>query len=198
LDIAKVFPSALVDTLLGKDASEANIKAWPLEDYRILHFACHGFLNERYPFRSSLILSRSARAEEDGFLEMREIYGLSMNAALVVLSACQSGKGLLERSEGVMDLARPFFYAGARSVLASLWPVDDEATRALMSDFYHALAAGTPVEIALSGAKQRMLRSSWSHPFYWAGFLLQGVSPFSQLPDPLSPRSHRPATNRPN
>jgi CHAT domain-containing protein/Tfp pilus assembly protein PilF len=174
LDISKVFRPDAVDLLVGEDANEANVKAWPLTNYRIIHFACHGFLNVRYPFRSALVLSPGGNAEEDGFLQMREIYGLDVSADLVVLSACQTGNGLMERSEGTLGLSRPFFFAGARSVLASLWPIDDEATGAFMSDLYRAIAEGSSTAEALRHTKRKMLKSRWAHPYYWATFLLQG------------------------
>lgn len=181
LDISKVFLADAVDLLVGEDANEAKVKAWPLTNYRIIHFACHGFLNERYPFRSALVLSPGDNAEEDGFLQMREIYGLDVSADLVVLSACQTGNGLMERSEGSLSMSRPFFFAGARSVLASLWPIDDEATRSFMSDFYRAIAQGSSTVEALRHTKIKMLRSQWAHPYYWATFLLQGDPSISGL-----------------
>lgn len=198
MDIAKYFPADAVDILVGDAAGEENIKAWPLKDYRIVHFACHGFLNERYPFRSALVLSSPANSEEDGFLQMREIYGLQVNAELIVLSACQTGNGLLERFEGALDLARPFFFAGARSVLASLWPVDDEATRTFMSDFYSALTDGASAADALSHTKKKMLNSRWAHPYYWAGFLLQGDPSVAELMEESAPESYRRTVKRLN
>lgn len=175
LDISRIFPAGAVDVLTGDAANETNVKKLPLTDYRIIHFACHGFLNERYPFRSALVLSPGPGPEEDGFLQMREIYGLDVKADLVVLSACQTGQGLMERSEGPMGLSRPFFFAGARSVLASLWPTDDAASQAFMSDLYRAIAGGSSAAEALSRTKRKMLKSSqWAHPYYWAAFMLQG------------------------
>jgi CHAT domain-containing protein len=174
LDIARLYSANSVDVLAGNAATEDNVKRWPLNDYRIIHFACHGFLDERYPYRSALALSVTDASEEDGLLQMREIYGLTMNAELVVLSACQTGKGPLERSEGPMGLARPFFFAGARSVIASLWPVNDKASVVFMREFYGRLKGGCPASEALRGAKRKMLSSRWRHPFYWAGYMLQG------------------------
>ena len=179
-EISKAFPSDSVDVLTGDNANEAAIKVWPLTDYRIVHFAGHGFLNERYPFRSALVLSPGDGSEEDGFLQMREIYGLTFDADLVVLSACQTGRGFLEISEGPMGLSRPFFFAGARSVLASLWPIDDQAAEKFMSLFYNAIAEGAQTADALTWAKRQLLRSRWAHPFYWATFLLQGDPSFSR------------------
>jgi CHAT domain-containing protein/Flp pilus assembly protein TadD len=173
-DIAKSFGALGVDVLTGDAANESAVKQWPLKDYRIIHFACHGFLNESSPFRSALALSTADGSGDDGFLQMREIYGLNLSADLVVLSACQTAAGRLERSEGPMGLARPFFFAGARSVIASLWPINDKSTVTFMHDFYSDLVQGQPTVDALRNAKTKMLKSPWTHPYYWASFLLQG------------------------
>jgi CHAT domain-containing protein len=105
---------------------------------------------------------------------MREIYSLDLNADLVVLSACQAGNGIIEGTEGPIGLARPFFYAGARAVVASLWSVNDKTTVSLMKEFYRNLAEGRAIGKALQLAKKGMLNSAWSHPYYWAGFILNG------------------------
>ena len=174
LEIGKLFARSERTILVGEEASEEAVKKLPLVEYRLIHFACHGFLDERNPFRSALVLSLKAQQEEDGYLQMREIYGLTMNADLVVLSACQTGNGPLERAEGPMWLARPFFYAGARSVLVSLWSINDKSTAIFMKEFYRNLVEGCDAGRALQLAKIRMLNSAWSHPFYWASFILIG------------------------
>jgi hypothetical protein len=176
LDIAGLFPAHSADVLAGQEANETRIKRTALGDYRMIHFACHGSVDERYPSRSALALSAEETSENDGLLQMREIYGLTMNADMVVLSACQTARGNLEKSEGSMGLARPFFFAGARSVIASLWQVHDKATVVFMHELYKNLIAGRSAGEALRSAKIRMLKSSWKHPFYWASFMLQGDS----------------------
>ena len=172
--IARLYPHGRVDLLMGAAADESAIKRLPLKDYRIIHFACHGVLNQRYPFRSALILSSTDKDVDDGFLQTREIYGLAINADLVVLSACESSRGVLEESEGPMALARPFFFAGARSVIGSLWPISDKATVVLMNAFYKSLIGGSSAGEALRYAKIQMLTTRWAHPYYWAGFMLEG------------------------
>jgi CHAT domain-containing protein len=162
------------DVLTGESASETRLKTMALMDYRIIHFACHGSLDERFPFRSALILSSANTSEDDGLLQTREIYGLAMNAGMVVLSACQTAKGHLEKSEGPMALTRPFFFAGARSIIASLWPISDKATVFFMHEFYRNLILGRSKSESLRYAKIKMLDSSWGHPYYWASFMLQG------------------------
>jgi CHAT domain-containing protein/TPR repeat protein len=173
-EIGKLFKNNERTILVGEKASEETIKKLPLIEYRIIHFACHGFLNEKNPFRSALVLSLHAQQADDGYLQMREIYSLDLNADLVVLSACQAGNGIMESTEGPIGLARPFFYAGARAVVASLWSINDKTTVILMKDFYRYLAEGRAIGKALQLAKKGMLNSAWSHPYFWAGFILNG------------------------
>jgi len=162
------------DIYLRENAKEDVIKRIPLEDYNIIHFACHGFLNEKFPFRSALLLSLDNDVKEDGFLQVREIYNLRMTANLVTLSACHTGKGKLEKGEGVLGLPRIFFYSGARSVLSTLWKIDDKSSAKFMSYFYYYLSKGMYKAQALQLAKLKMINSKLSHPFYWAAFILNG------------------------
>jgi CHAT domain-containing protein/tetratricopeptide (TPR) repeat protein len=189
LDVAGHFPRKSRDFYLGREAQERVLKRLPLEDYQIVHFACHGLLDEKVPFRSALVLSKDERGEEDGFLQVREIYNLRMNADLVVLSACQTGKGSLERGEGLMGLPRIFFYAGSKAVVSALWPIGDRSTAGFMDKFYGFLSGSYSKTAALRLAKLRMIRSEFSHPFYWAAFVLNGDlspvfpdQPVSELP----------------
>jgi CHAT domain-containing protein/Tfp pilus assembly protein PilF len=174
LDISRFFASDAVDVLTGKAANETEFKHMMLRDYRIIHIACHGLLEPAAPMRSALVLSQPDPTKEDGLLQTREIYGLSMNAGIVVLSACQSGAGPLEGTEGLMAMARPFFFAGAHSLVASLWQINDRATVFFMHEFYRGLVQGRSASEALQKAKIRMLHSPWRHPFFWSSFLLQG------------------------
>jgi CHAT domain-containing protein len=175
-DVVKLFSGVNVQILMDKEANEENLKKLPLIEYRVIHFACHGFLDERYPFRSALVLSLGGQQEDEGFLQMREIYGLANNADLVVLSACQTGQGPLEMAEGPMGLVRAFFFAGAKSVIASLWAINDRSTAELMRELYKNLVRGQNVGEALRSSKIKMINSMWNKPCYWAGFLLQGNS----------------------
>jgi len=182
-DIAKLYPKDRIDILSGGEADEDNVKKLHLRDYRIIHFACHALFNKRYPFRSALVLSQNRGTENDGLLQMREIYALAMTAELVVLSACQTGQGRLEKAEGSIGLARPFFFTGARSVIASLWPISDRTTVTFMREFYSGFIKGRSAADALRQAKKRMLESAWSHPYYWAAFMLQGDASVSGTMD---------------
>ncbi len=200
VDISKLFSKDEVDILAGDSADERTIKKLTLDNYRIIHFACHGFLNGQHPFRSALILTPTDAPAEDGFLQMREIYGLSLKADLVVLSACQTGQGLLERSEGSMGLARPFFFAGARSVIASLWSINDRATATFMQEFYRHFTGGLTAAEALRLTKRRMIGSRQAHPYYWASFMLQGdpsvAKAANRLEDATRPGKSQSGPNR--
>jgi len=175
-NIAKLFPKHKRDIYLGEQAREEVIKRTLLEDYQIIHFACHSLLDERFPFRSALVLTIDDESEEDGFLLVREIYNLRLSADMIVLSACQTGKGRLENVEGVLGLPRIFFYCGARSVVSSLWKINDKSTTQFMSHFYKYLSEGNSKSQALRLAKIKMINSRYSHPFFWASFVLYGDS----------------------
>lgn len=174
LQISRYFPRDKVDICMDGEAREDVIKKKSLKDYRIIHFACHGFQDETLPLRSALVLSLSENVEEDGFLQVREIYDLRLNADLIVLSACQTGRGKLENGEGVLGLPRVFFYAGAKSTISTLWKINDKSTSELMRYFYHFLSEGSDKAQALRLAKLKMIKSNFSHPFFWAGFVLNG------------------------
>jgi CHAT domain-containing protein len=174
LGISSYFPRESRDVYLKDNAKEEVFKRISLKDYRIVHFACHGFLSEEYPFRSALVLSLDEDPAEDGFVQVRELYNIRLRADLVVLSACQTGRGRMERGEGLLGLPRIFFYTGAKSVISTLWRINDESTAVFMNWFYRYLSEGKDKAQALRLAKLRMLDSRYSHPFYWASFILNG------------------------
>ena len=172
--ISRYFPKEKKQIYLEKEASEDIIKKIPLQDYQVIHFACHGLLDEKVPYRSALVLSQAENSKEDGFLQVREIYSLRIKADLVVLSACQTGKGSLEGNEGILGIPSIFFYSGAKSVVSSLWKISDRSTAAFMDHFYGFLSKGKDKAQALRLAKLGMIKSKFSHPFYWAAFVLTG------------------------
>jgi CHAT domain-containing protein/Tfp pilus assembly protein PilF len=176
LEISSYFLEEKRDIYLKDEAREEIFKEASLKDYQIIHFACHGFLAEEFPFRSALVLSLDDDQQEDGFLQVRELYNLRLKADLVVLSACQTGKGRLERGEGILGLPRVFFYAGARSVMLTLWRINDESAATFMGLFYRYLSEGNDKAQALRLTKLDMINSKFSHPFYWAAFVLNGDS----------------------
>jgi CHAT domain-containing protein len=178
--IARLFPEKKRHVYLKEEASEERVKTVPLADYQVIHFACHGFEDDRVPFRSGLFLASPQTPAEDGFLRADEIATLPLRSELVVLSACRTGTGFMERGEGTMGLTRIFLSAGARSVVSSLWQVSDSAAAEFMRFFYERLSRGASKAGALRLAKLGMLESELAHPFYWAAFILHG-DPFSGL-----------------
>jgi CHAT domain-containing protein len=160
---------------LRSRASEENFKHQNLADYRIIHFATHAFIDDNKPARSAIVLSLDQDPKEDGFLQMREVFNLKLKADLVVLSACQTGLGQLIRGEGIEGLSRAFFYAGASSVLLSLWAINDQASYQLLERFYVHLRSANPVMDSLRRAKLELIDSGvLAHPYYWAGFVVAG------------------------
>ncbi len=169
--VAGAFESA--ELLLREDAAETALKAWNCHA-DVVHFACHGILDERFPQLSRLLLT--ADEKNDGRLEMHEIYNLDwQGVSLVTLSTCNSGRGELAAGSDVIGLTRGFMFAGAPSVLATLWEVDDESTRLFMEEFYRQYTSGKSKPESLQIA-QNKLRSDpkWSHPCFWAPFVLWG------------------------
>lgn len=160
-------------------ANLSNATSTDLAQYRIVHFATHGFLNSRHPELSGIVLSLVDEKGQDqnGFLRAHEIYGLTLPAELVVLSGCRTGLGKDIRGEGLIGLTRAFMHAGAARVLVSLWDVSDEATAELITRFYRHLLGNekrSPAA-ALQAAQTSMAHDKrWSAPYFWAGFTLQG------------------------
>jgi CHAT domain-containing protein len=162
---------------MGFEANREAIMAAPIAHQRIIHFATHGMMDTRHPEMSGLVLSMFNKKGEyqDGYLQLSDIYNLKLTADLVVLSSCESALGKDLGSEGIIGLPRAFLYAGARSVIASLWKVDDEATVPLMKTFYSRLQRGEDPARALRGAQLDLLKSTqWSDSYYWAAFVLEG------------------------
>ena len=130
------------------------------------------------PDRAALILLSDPAAGEDGYLQASEVAQLRLKADLVVLSACDTSVGALQGQEGIANLSRAFLLAGARSVVSTLWPVEDDATLLLMKKFYGHLGAGQQAAEALATAKRDLLRTYGPRirPRQWAGFIIEGDS----------------------
>jgi CHAT domain-containing protein/Tfp pilus assembly protein PilF len=175
--IASFFKPGDSEKYLRENASEENIKKpGALKGFNYLHFATHGYIDEKNPDNSSLVLSEGENSSEDGFLRSSEIFKLNINADLVVLSACQTGLGKLIRGEGIVGLTRAFMYAGTPSVIVSLWRVNDASTATLMGEFYRGLIKNKLNKTdALRKAKLYLIKEAkFAHPFYWAPFVLIG------------------------
>jgi CHAT domain-containing protein len=176
--IVEAAPYGSTRVVTSFQASKAAVMRDDFSQFRILHFATHGIINDRHPERSGIVLSLVDEKGDDqsGFLRLSDVYKLKLDSDLIVLSACRSGLGKQVSGEGFVGLTRGFLSGGARSVVASLWKVDDEATAELMNHFYQAmLREELPPAAALQRAKQAMQRHQrWHHPYYWAAFVLQG------------------------
>ena len=168
------------ETFVAADfaATREQLLSTDLTPYAILHFATHGLLDPKRPENSGLLLSTVNRdgQAQNGFVGLQDIYGLRAPVDLVVLSACQTALGKDVRGEGLLGLTRGFMYAGASSVVASLWKVDDEATAELMKQFYtNMLQKGMTPAAALRVAQNSIRQQpEWRSPYYWAAFTLQG------------------------
>jgi CHAT domain-containing protein/Tfp pilus assembly protein PilF len=178
-EITRLIPDSEFMRALGFDASHSTASNPKLGQYRIIHFATHGFLNSLHPELSGMVLSLFDKKgqPQDGFLRLNEIYGMRLPVEMVVLSACQTALGKEIRGEGLVGLTRGFMYAGAARVVASLWKVNDDASAELMKHFYdemfgpHRLRPAAALRAAqIAVWKQRQI----SHPYYWAAFILQG------------------------
>jgi len=176
--IMRFAPAGLSVLLTGFSANRESTIDRDWYNYRILHFATHSLVNTRYPALSGILLStmdEHGRAR-NGLLQLHDIYSLRLNADLVVLSGCQSGLGEKLSGEGLVGLTQGFLYAGAKSVVVSLWPVEDKTTATLMTNFYHAMFQDKlPPAQALRDAKLKMLQTDPSRvPYYWSAFVIQG------------------------
>lgn len=164
-------------TLVGADASESRFRALA-PTAGIIHLATYGVLNKDNPLFSFVELA--PQGEDDGRLEVHEVFGLTLGARLVVLSACQTALGAgaladVPAGDDWVGLVQAFLFAGAGNVVATLWPVEDRTTARFMEQFYTALEAGQPEAEALALAQRWALRNpGTAHPFYWAGFTLSG------------------------
>ena len=155
--------------LLGDYATETNFKKHA-SSYDVLHFATHADFDNEEPFSSSLLLS--ADQHNDGNLTIGEIYQLELKPSLVVLSACETGLGKYSAGDEIIGFYRAFMYAGAKSIVATLWPISDQATSFLINEFYQALEKnhlGEALRLAQLKTKER-----YPSPLNWGGFILVG------------------------
>jgi CHAT domain-containing protein len=188
--------------LKNEEVSEQKFKEMLQNNgYRYLHLATHGIIDENHPSRSGLVLSAeselSASSQEDGMLRSSEIFGLSIKCDMVVLSACNTGLGKVVKGEGMLGMQRAFFYAGASTVVVSLWNVYDRSTASFMNEFYKSLNNHTTEKnwtdtflrwvgwdqsipfgkkaLAMREAKLQMIKHPlFNHPVYWAPFVVVG------------------------
>ncbi len=176
LNLAQYFKGTF---LIDSAANEQSFKQMAA-DYRIIHLAMHGILNQEQPILSSLAFTENGDSLEDNFLQAYEISHLPLNAELVVLSACETGYGKFQEGEGVMSLARSFMYTGVPSMVVSLWQVSDASTSYIMQQFYQELSQGKNKAAALQAAKLNYIETVAAssqvatHPAFWAAFIQLG------------------------
>lgn len=177
--IAALTPVEQREEALDFDANRATATSARLGQYRFIHFATHGLLNNDHPELSGIILSLVDRQgrEQDGFLRASEIFQLRLPVEMVVLSGCRTGLGRQTKGEGMIGLTQGFMYAGAARVVVSLWDVNDAATAELMARFYKSLLGQKPLSTAgaLRAAQVSIWRDKrWQSPYYWSAFVLEG------------------------
>lgn len=154
----------------AKDATESNFKKYA-SGSNVIHISTHSFLFKDQPL---ILFSPKENDKDDGFLELGEIVQLNLNSDLVVLSSCRSGLGRVDAAEGIIGMQKAFIDAGSKSVLVSLWDVNDKYTSYFMQNFYEHLAKGNSKSESLRLAKLDFNRNFSANPYYWSAFVLSG------------------------
>ncbi|MBK7705247.1 MAG: CHAT domain-containing protein [Acidobacteria bacterium] len=176
--VARILGADPDSVLSGFQATRENAIADRVSEYRVIHFATHGVVDDVRPELSGIALSRFDHTGRkiDQMIRINDVFGLDLRAELVVLSACQTGYGNETRGEGIESLSTGFINAGARSVVASLWKVEDAAARQLMEKFYEELSRGqSTAPEALRVAQIELLKDpQFRSPYFWAAFTVQG------------------------
>ena len=181
--IGRTFPDR-TRMLSGAGARETDLRSPLTARFPVIHFATHGLVSDAQPKRSGLLMA--PEPGEDGLLQVGEIYGLGLKANLIVLSACRTALGKEITGEGLIGLSRAFFYAGARSVVATLWNLNDRFAAEFVERFYRELNTGISAEEALRRAKAAYVNDpKYSHPFYWSSLVLLGDGTMPLVPEPV-------------
>ncbi len=163
------------DALKNTNATLQNFNSHST-NYSVLHLATHAIFNDAIPENSFLAFAYNDNKEQS--LYVRDLYNLKLNSDLVTLSACESGIGKLNRGEGLMSLARGFYFSGANSIASTLWKINDASATQLMDDFYLNLSNKDSKDIALQKAQITFLNknkdNALTHPYYWSAFVISG------------------------
>jgi CHAT domain-containing protein len=170
------------EELEGTAATETNLKRALRQEFGYIHLAVHAFSSDN-PDRASLVVLSDPSNGDDGFLQASEIVQIRIPAKLVVLSACETNVGPIQGEEGISALSTAFLLAGARTVVSTLWPVEDQTSFTLMKAFYRHLGSGESIAESMAQAKRELL-SKWgpnSLPIDWAGVVIQGSGPEERL-----------------
>lgn len=172
------------ETFIGDRATLKNFET-SAPGFKIIHLATHASANDAYPDYSYLAFTETQDSTESNILYIKDLYNTSLNADMVTLSACQTGIGKLQKGQGMLSLSKGFYYAGAKSLVTTLWKINDKSTVKLMDYFYEGLSEGKSKTQALREAKLKYLETTddhfLRHPYYWAAFLVSGdVSPITE------------------
>ena len=161
---------------IGDQASERQFKECAAQ-YNIVHIASHAQTHDESPLLSHIAFTPIADSLEDGVLELGELFNMELDIDMIVLSACETGTGKMQRGEGIVSLARGATFAGAKSIITTLWAISDQASSKIMYAFYENLKKGQSKDEALRKAKIAYLENSDklnAHPFFWGGFIAIG------------------------
>jgi len=171
--VSKRFKGVL---LLDQEATESRFKAIAGK-YDIIHLAMHTFIDDKNPNFSKLIFTQTADSVNDGYLNAYEIFNLKLRTRLTIISACRSGDGNLIKGEGIISLARGFFYAGCPSLVTTQWRVDDSSGTEIIIDFSKYIKKGESISVSLQTAQKNFIRKAdplRSHPYFWAAYQVLG------------------------
>ena len=171
--LQSIYGAANTTVYLGPQADEAKVLA-EASRYGVLHLATHGVFRDRNPMSSYLVFAKAGKAEA-GQLEARDLMGLNLHAGMVVLSACETGRGSVGAGEGLIGMSWALFVAGSPATIASQWKVDSASTSELMLDFHTRVhGAGNKARAMQQAALALMKKPEYRHPFYWSGFMVMG------------------------
>jgi CHAT domain-containing protein len=183
LDAVKVFEAhhAEVDQQLGADGTKEAFEHAIRDKHSIVHLAVHALADLNNPDHAALFLLADKKSGTDGALDSAEVITLKVRANLVVLSACETAVGKLEGQEGIATLSRAFLLAGARTVISTLWTVDDTFSRFLTAQFYAGIVNGQTTSVALRNAKLELLKTFGpiAVPQRWAAYTLEGADNYA-------------------
>lgn len=174
-EVKKISNAFETEAYIDSDATLENFRK-KAPEFKMIHLATHASANDEYPDYSYLAFSKNG--DESNILYIKDLYNTTLNAEMVTLSACQTGIGKLQKGQGMMSLSKGFFYAGAKSLVNTLWKINDKSSVKLMEYFYEGLSNGKNKKEALRDAKLKYLASTddnlLKHPYYWSAFVVSG------------------------
>ncbi|MEO9893705.1 CHAT domain-containing protein [Aurantibacter sp.] len=176
-EVSKISAFYETKAVIDDKASLAAFKA-NSENFNIIHLATHASANDAYPDYSYLAFSQQNDSTASNILYIKDLYNTSLNADMITLSACQTGIGKLQKGQGMLSLSKGFYYAGAKSLVNTLWKINDKSSVKLMEYFYEELSEGKSKSKALQNAKLKYLQTTEDnllrHPYYWSAFVVSG------------------------